>query len=255
LSVLKGEGKVPILFGSTSIAVGTLTRRGYLARPDLTGEWPTIILVPAEWGVTAAVKDNCRRLARQGFAVVAPDLYRGAAPARSADQDEAARASRAIPPRRAASDLDAIVEFISNPAGFWSSAELGFGVLGLGEGARFAVPFAGAVADRPLALVGPRLAAPPVQTDWEGRVGEVPDYPNTAATPLVGPVLGLSGRDDETVSVDDVTAFRRRAPQSEWVLYDGVGSHFADDSADGYDTEAHLDALERVVEFFEKHLI
>ena len=69
MSVLKGEGKVPILFGSTSIAVGTLTHRGYLARPGLAGEWPTIIVVPSEWGVTSAMKDVCRRLARHETAL------------------------------------------------------------------------------------------------------------------------------------------------------------------------------------------
>ena len=39
MSVLKGEGKVPILFGTTSVARGPLTHTAYLARPDLAGEW------------------------------------------------------------------------------------------------------------------------------------------------------------------------------------------------------------------------
>lgn len=254
MTVLKGEGKVPILFGSTSIAVGTLTRQGYLARPDLAGEWPTIIVVASEWGVTAAVKDFSRRLARHGFAAIAPDLYRGSGPERSVEPEAAARAARMVTAQRAAADLDAIVEFISNPAGFWSSAESGFGVLGFGEGARFAVPFAGSSVHRPLALVSPRLAAPPPDVDWEGQVTDPPDYPNTILDTVVGPILGLSGREDETNPVGDVTEFRARAPHSEWVLYDGVGSHFTDDSAEGYDAEAHLDALERITEFFEKHL-
>ena len=96
MSVLKGEGKVPILFGSSSIAAGSVIHRGYLARPDLTGEWPTIIVLAGAWGVTSSIKDICRRLARHGFAVVAPDLYVGAAPPRSADADEAALAANPL---------------------------------------------------------------------------------------------------------------------------------------------------------------
>ena len=89
MSVLKGEGTHPILFGSTSIAVGTRIQGGYLARPDLTGEWPTIVVVASEWGVTSSTKDLCRKMARRGFAAIAPDLYRGRAPQRSAGASEA----------------------------------------------------------------------------------------------------------------------------------------------------------------------
>ncbi len=253
MSVLKGEGKVPILFGSTSIAVGTQTHQGYLARPDLTGEWPTIVVVASEWGVTSSIKDVCRRLARHGFALVAPDLYRGAAPARTTSPDDAAVAARAIPAGRAGADLEAIEEYITNPAGFWSNAEQGFGVLGIGEGARFAVPFT-IRSGAPIALVSPRLAAPPPQIDRDGNEVPVPKYPLDVSNDVVVSVLGLSGRDDATLPVDDVSQWRRSAPQSEWVLYDGVGARFFDDAADDYDAEAFDDALDRLIDFFEKHL-
>jgi carboxymethylenebutenolidase len=254
VSVLKGEGKVPILFGSTSIVGGTRTLGGYLARPDLTGEWPTIVVAASEWGVTSSVKDLCRRLARHGFAVVAPDLYRGAPPRRGASQEDAVEAAQEIPAPRADGDLDAIAEYIANPAGFWSNAEQGFGTLGVGEGARFAVPFAARRPGTAIALLAPRLSAPPVDADAYGDVPAPLRYPNDAIGRVVGPIFGASGRDDPTVPVDDVMELRRLAPHAEWVLYDGVGSHFTDDSLDGYDPDAHRDALERVVGFFEKHL-
>jgi carboxymethylenebutenolidase len=252
--VLKGEGKFPILFGSTSIAVGTLTLGGYLARPGLTGEWPTIIVVPSEWGVTSAMKDVCRRLARQGFAAVALDLYRGKPPGRRDGAEEAAASARAIPTRRAMGDLGAIVEFIQNPAGFWSNAEQGFGMLAFGEGARFAVPFAARHPGTPLALVSTRLRAPAPEVDRDGNPLPVPVYPLASIGSVVGPVFGASGRDDTTVPVDDVMELRRLAPHAEWALYEGVGEHFTDDSTDGYDDEATRDVFERLVSFFEKHL-
>ncbi len=254
MSVLKGEGKVPILFGSSSIAVGTLTHRGYLARPDLTGEWRTIVIAPSEWGVTSAVKDICRRLARHGFAVVAVDLYRGAPPSRDAETEDAAESARGVPASRAANDLDAVVEFITNPAGFWSNAEAGFGVLSFGEGGRFAVPFAARHAGSALALVSTRLRAPEPERDLDGNELPVPDYPLTSIGSVVGPIFGASGRDDETVPLDDVMDLRRLAPHAEWAVYDGVGEHFTDDYTEGYDDEASRDVLDRLVSFFEKHL-
>ena len=254
VSVLKGEGKVPILFGSTSIVGGTRTLSGYLARPDLTGEWPTIVVAPSEWGVTASTKDLCRRLARHGFAVVAPDLFRGAPPQRASSAEDAAAASRAIPAARAGGDLDAIAQYIANPAGFWSNAERGFGILGVGEGARFAVPFAVRRSRAALALLSPRLTAPPLEGGDDDAAAAVPGYPIEVIGSVVGPIFGASGREDPTVPVDDVMELRRLAPHAEWVLYDVVGSHFTDDSLDGYDPEAHRDALDRVIGFFEKHL-
>ncbi len=254
MSVLKGEGKFPILFGSTSIAVGTLTLGGYLARPGLTGEWPTIIVVPSEWGVTSAMKDVCRRLARHGFAAVAPDLYRGAAPGRGEDVGRAAAIARMVPAARAASDLEAIAEFIANPAGFWSNAEQGFGILAFGEGARLAVPFAAQHEGSPLALVSARLQPPSPELDRDGNPLPVPEYPLASIGTVVAPILGASGREDATVPVDDVMELRRLAPHAEWALYDGVGEHFTDDYTVGYDDEATRDVFERIVSFFEKHL-
>jgi carboxymethylenebutenolidase len=204
--------------------------------------------------VTSATKDVCRRLARQGFATVAPDLYRGKSPGRSEDAEHAAAAARAIPAGRALNDLAAIAEFIENPAGFWSNAEQGFGILAFGEGGRFAVPFAAQHHGCPLALVSPRLKAPPPELDRDGNELPVPRYPLASIGSLVGPVFGASGRDDASVPVDDVMELRRLAPHAEWAIYDGVGEHFSDDYTDGFDDQATRDLLERLVAFFEKHL-
>ena len=237
MSVLKGEGRVVILYGTASIPLGPRTYSGYLARPDLTGEWPTILLVPSAWGITSSVKDVCRRLARHGFAVLAPDLYRGAAPARSADAEAAAEAMEAVTDERAWGDLESFIEFLANPAGFWSSAEHGFGLLGMGGGGRWAM----IAADRsplPVAL---------------GLVGPVI---NDGASPVsIGiPVLGMSGRDDAGASPSAVAALREANPQTEWIIYESVSADYWDDYLAAYDGEVAADTLERLTVFFERHL-
>ncbi len=210
MTVLKGEGKVPILFGTASMVVATRTHRGYLARPDLAGEWPTVLIVPAA-GVTSAVKDLCRRIARQGFAAVAP-------------QPE--------------SRLDDIISFIGNPAGFWSSAEHGFGIFGIGAGGSRAIT---AAMDRGAAALA--LAATPLE---QGSLGDL----GSSTIPL----LGLYSRTDEVVPISGVLDARSSLPHAEVVIYDNIGHDFLDDSTDDYDFAVTVDAVERLAGFFVKHL-
>ena len=127
MSVLKGEGDTVILYGETSVSTGASSYHGYLARPDLRGEWPTVV-VTAPADTESTVADICRSLARNGIAAVAPG----------------------------AGGLDSFVDFITNPAGHWSNAEHGFGTLGLGDGAADAAS-AGVVG---VALVGPVIDDP-----------------------------------------------------------------------------------------------
>jgi carboxymethylenebutenolidase len=233
VSVLKGEGKVPILFGGKSVASGAVTHETYLARPDLAGQWPTIVIVPSAWGVTSSVKDLARRLARQGFAAMAVDLFRGTPPDRDASFDQATVALDALAGDRVRRDLTDVIRYIENPAGFWSNAEAGYAIMGVGGGG-FHAAAAAASTGEPLVLVASPL----------------PDH----LAMVTAPILGLFGKDDENVPVDEVMAARSAVPHAEWALYDGVGGDFLDDHRDGFDYEAYQDAVERIAAFCEKNL-
>lgn len=73
MSVLKGEGRVPILYGAATVPVG---RHGaaYHGRPDLGGSHPTVLVAHGAAGLTPSVKSLVRRLARYGYSTIAPDL-------------------------------------------------------------------------------------------------------------------------------------------------------------------------------------
>ncbi|NNC75558.1 MAG: hypothetical protein HKN93_08625 [Acidimicrobiia bacterium] len=104
MSVLPGEGTVPILFGSMRVAVGPRIHDAYLTRPDLTGAWPTVILLTAD--PASSTRAFARRLARNGLAVVVT------APGASSD----------------------VRSFVANPASDWSSGQDGRGLLGIAAG-------------------------------------------------------------------------------------------------------------------------
>ncbi len=204
MSVLKGEGTTVILYGSTNVSTGARSYPGYLARPDLKGQWPTVVVVgPSDSSAAPSVRAICRGIARHGIAAVAPD----------------------------AGGLEAFVGFITNPAGHWSNAEYGYGVLGLGDGSAGAIEAARtSELAAALALVDPVLDDAAV-----AGLGEV-DVP----------LLGCVGRD----AAEGVEAARAGAPQSQWVLYDGVGAGYWDINGDGYVASAAEDTEDRVIEFF-----
>jgi hypothetical protein len=71
VTVLEGEGRVPILYGSQALPSPPYPSV-YLARPDLDGRYPPVVVVHE--AVTSSTKSVCRLLARHGYVAVAPDL-------------------------------------------------------------------------------------------------------------------------------------------------------------------------------------
>src|SRR5579871_6591629 len=51
--------------------------KGYLAHPSQGGPYPGIIAIHEWWGLNEQVRGTARRLAGQGYAVLAVDLYGG----------------------------------------------------------------------------------------------------------------------------------------------------------------------------------
>ncbi len=207
MSVLKGEGTTVILYGTTNVSTRARAYRGYLARPDLMGEWPTVVVPSPSYEASSSVHAICRDLARNGIAAVAPGT----------------------------DGLDAFIGFITNPAGHWSNAEHGFGILSVGDASTAettAAVASGLVSS--LALVDPTLD--------QAALGLL--------TEVAVPVLGCSGREG-LGGLDDA---RAAAPQAEWVVYDGAGAQYWNINAEGYNRVAAEDTRDRVIEFFAKSL-
>ncbi|MEI7931858.1 MAG: dienelactone hydrolase family protein, partial [Alphaproteobacteria bacterium] len=47
----------------------------YIARPNTRGRYPTIIVIPEVFGLHEYIRDTCRRLAKLGYAALAPDPF------------------------------------------------------------------------------------------------------------------------------------------------------------------------------------
>jgi len=233
MSVLDGEGRVPILYGTQAQPLGR-SRDAFIARPDVGGLHPLIVVAHGPRGVTSHVKTLCRHLARHGYAAMAPDLYRRPGyPFEDLDAAEAGFAEVITP--GAGADLAASLALATRSTTGWASTER-IGLIGLGAGGPAAARIA--AEEGAAALV---LAYSPLDGVVESLEGSGV------------PVLGLFGSDDEIVAVDRVREFA--ADESvEVALYSGAGHEFLDDGAEGWEPLAAADAAERMVGFFDARL-
>jgi hypothetical protein len=219
VAVQLGEGTKDIIYGETSIPAGPRTYGGYLSRPDGVGEWPTILIFGPMSQPTSSVKNMCRVFARHGIAALAPHL----------ESDEVSFATVA----------QAAASFVMNPAGDWSSAEYGFGVLAFEGGVDVAAQLVGDVTEAiAFATVGSTL--------------------DTAIVERIAPrdIRGLyiGSREDEGSGVDQSLDARDALPLTTFAVYpDGEAGFWSDDSP-GFSEERFTDTRDRLIGFFGLHL-
>jgi dienelactone hydrolase len=214
VAVQTGEGTENIIYGTTSVPAGPRTLGGYLARPDGRWEWPTVLVYGPASVPTGAIKNICRVLARHGIAALAPDL--------TGDVDRDLRVS------------ESMAQFVTNPAGDWSNAEYGFGVLAFEGG----LPDAAALA----AVEGRVLAVASVAADLDESITDQLESADIAG-------LFIGSRGDETTDIEASLEQRDRLPQTTFVIYPKGDTGFWNDDADGFDVELFDDTLDRVISF------
>lgn len=236
MAVLAHEGTYPIMFSSFPLPVGSRHRTGYLARPDESGTFPTLIVVPDLGGLTSFEKDLCRKLARLGLATIAIDLYR--------TDFEPLAAYNDLSDSRALADLDEIQEFIASDDIPWNDGAR-IGLLGLDVGGRFTLLKASTAR-----WVGAVAVAYTPLTGDENRESQVADV--LAHLPV--PVLGLYGAEDELIDPATVDEAQDRNPHGQWLLYEGAGHGFLDDTAEGFHESSAADAVARIAAFFRQTL-
>ncbi len=236
------------MYGTLRVPIGSGYRPGYLARPDEAGRFPVVFAFPGVGGLKSYQKELCRRLARRGFACLAVDLYPNEDTRERGEEDGqkndglAAYASQTD--RAISSDIDEAHEFLESEDVFWAIPDR-CGVLGIDVGGRFALI---AAATRPWARAAVVVSTP--LTGDERREFQVADMLNHLAVP----VLGLYGSADLLIAAETVDAAQDRNQNGQWLLYDGAGHDFVDDSSPEYDPAAAADAESRITQFFQSVL-
>ncbi|KAK0341653.1 hypothetical protein LTR94_025512, partial [Friedmanniomyces endolithicus] len=187
----------------------------YVARPEGSGPHPVVLVISEIFGVHDYIKDVCRRLAKQGYAAIAPAFFvRVEDPAPLTDMQRIMEVVGAASYEQVMGDVSASLDWASQQ--LWAK-EGKVGVTGFCWGgkvvwqaaARFAVIGSGVAWYGRLA---PADGASPVQ------ISSGQPWPVELAGDLKAPVLGLYGGRDQGIPLPTVERMRQalqRAEQSE----------------------------------------
>ena len=223
---------------AVSYKSGDETVSGMLVLPEGKGPFPGVVVIHEWWGLDNWVKDQARALAREGYAALAVDLYRGKV---TDKQEEAHQLMSGMPQDRAMRDLKAAVAFLKARKDVRADR---IGSIGWCMGGKFSLL---------LATEEPTLAAA------VAYYGAPPTDPAAIAR-IKAPVLGNFGGEDKGPSPEQVKAFESAMTKAgktvDVKIYPGAGHAFANvnNPWKGYRADAAKDAWARTVAFFARHL-
>jgi carboxymethylenebutenolidase len=235
-----GEVKIPVTGGEIP---------GYRAMPRTGGPFDVILVVQEIFGVHEYIRDVCRRLAKQDYLAVAPDLYsRQGDVMKLADINEiVTKVVSKVPDAQVMSDLDATVSWAERSG----KGDIGkVGITGFCWGGRITWLYC---SHNPKVKAG---------VAWYGRlIGQTnerqPKYPIDIAATLKVPVLGLYGGEDQGIPLETVERMRRALKSSsslsEIIVYPGAPHGFHADYRPSYRKEAAEDGWKRLLEWFRRH--
>jgi len=217
---------------TVSYKSGDETVQGVLYTPSGKGPFPGLIVVHEWWGLNDWVKDQASKLADQGYAALAVDLYRGKV---ATTPDEAHQIMRGVPEDRAKRYLHAAFEFLASQSNVKKDR---IGSIGWCMGGGYALD---------VALQEPTLAATVINY---GHLATDPD----ALKKINAPILGLFGAQDKGITPEDVQKFEQTMKQLgkkiEVKEYDDAGHAFENpNNKQGYREADAQDAWKRTVEF------
>jgi carboxymethylenebutenolidase len=229
--------------GEVTILVGDFKMPAYRAAPAGVFKAPVVLLISEIFGVHEYIADVARRLAKQGFFVVAPELFvrQGDASAYGEIGKLMSEVIAKVPDAQVMSDLDACVEWAKGQGA--DAARLG--VTGFCWGGRITWLYA---AHNPAVKAG---------VAWYGRLQGMPNALNPAnpvdlVGRLHGPVLGLYGGQDPGIPSDTVdkmklalTTGSAAARKSEFVVYPEAPHAFHADYRSSYRQVAAEDGWKR----------
>ncbi len=223
-----------IVVGRTEFTGEGVTVGAYEARPAGDGPAPALILIHEWWGVTPHIEDVAQRYAREGFRVVAPDLYGGVT---TRDPEEASRLMAGLSVEQGLAALKVVVD------GLRSRPEVtAVGVTGFCMGGTFALR---------LACAAKVEAAAPFY-------GDVPEETGFIAG-LGCPLLFIGGEKDEWITTAKMArleaALRDHGRVGEVRVYpDAPHAFFNDTRPEVYRAADAADAWRTVVDFLKKNL-
>lgn len=208
--------------------------KGYFVRPATEAVYPGVVMIHENRGLRPEIKETAEQLAKEGYMVLAVDLYNGQV---VETQDEARKLSSGFDQAEGTKNLMAAAQYLKN-LGAHKVASLGWCF-----GGRQSIE---------LAISGEKLDASVVY--YGGNMATSVDK----LAPIKWPVLGIFGDQDQAIPLATVDTFENSLNQlgieNEIYIYAGVGHAFANPSGMNYAPQETMDAWEKTTSFLNKHL-
>ena len=248
-------GSTGLVAGEIDIPAGDGMIPAYRARPEGPGAVPVVLVVHEIFGLHEYIRDVCRRLAKQGYLGIAPDLFQ-----RQGDVTKIRKIPDIIdevvgkvPDEQVLSDLDAARAWAAD-SGEGDTDRLA--ITGFCWGGRFVWVYsayskkvrAGGAWYGRLAATGPGVLT---------EIGVGRTYPLDIADRLNAPIIGLYAGKDGGIPQDTVeemrAALRAAGDPSEIIVYPDALHGFHGDYRPFYNEAAAQDGWARMLRWFATH--
>ena len=213
---------------------------GYLSRPKGDGKFPAVVVIHENRGVNDHIRDVARRLAKSGYAAIAPDLLsRQGGTGSFASPDEANKGIAKLDEETLTKDLTGAINYLKGQ-NFVQADKMTVTGFCWGGGN--------------VLLIATRNKDIAASVVFYGRNPKnIDDVQN-----IVGPVMGLYGGADERITgaVPNLEAAMKRYGKSfEYKIFPGAPHAFHNETnPERYRAVAAQDAWSKTLEFFKKHL-
>ena len=220
---------------------------GYLVYPvssndTLSNKLPAVVMIHEWWGLNENIKNMANILAKQGFVVLAADLYKGEVadnPQRAMELVQSVRNNQ----NNSIDNLQSAVKYLGSLPNVNSSkiASMGW-CFGGGQSLQLALNSE----EHPLVATIIYYGTPLVTDE-------------ASLSKIKWPVLGIFGDKDQAIPIQEVNLFRTSLDQSgitnEIHIYKGVGHAFANPSGDNYAPKETEDAWQKTLSFLKKYVV
>jgi carboxymethylenebutenolidase len=203
--------------------------------------FPAVVMIHEWWGLNQNIKDMAETLAKEGYVVLAVDLYNGQV-ANTPDTAQNLVSKVRDNPSESINNLQHAVKYLASLENVNSSkiASLGW-CFGGGQSLQLAL---NTEPEYPLAAT----------VIYYGNL--VSDQESLSK--IKWPILGIFGDQDQSISVESVKQFEdtlnANGITNEIYIYKGVGHAFANPSGDNYAPKETQDAWEKTLSFLKKYL-
>jgi len=234
--VFKGKTGFNVSTTNIDVDIDGANLSGFIAQPVAPGKYPGIVMIHEWWGLNDQVKSMADITAREGYVVLAVDLFKG----NVATTIEGAQANiRNNPNNETIPKMQAAVKYLRNMTNVNKTriASLGWCY---GGGQSFQLG---------------------VNEDLQGTViyyGQV-STDKAILMKMKQPVLGLFGAEDTSIPVENVREFERilkeQGKNVDIYIYEGAGHAFSNPTnTQAFRKEQAIDAWNRTLEFLELNL-